>query len=132
MRWGMGVSPEATVWLQALTSLAVAGEMSKMDSDAVADANAQVDGAVVAFEKELIRLAQEELDSWCDAKEGEAVALSNSHDEEDRSHGGLHRDWQSMENKRKLEMNTLWKSVKIEKVLVKGKLKENERKMNGK
>ena len=47
-----------------------------MDSGAVADANAQVDGAVVAFEKELIRLAQEELDSWCDAKEGEAVSLS--------------------------------------------------------
>ena len=95
-----------------------------MDSDAVADANAQVDGAVVAFEKELIRLAQEELDSWCDAKEGEAVALSNSHDEDDRSHGGLYRDWQSLENKRRLERKTLWNRHVREKVLVKGKLKD--------
>ena len=95
-----------------------------MDSGAVADANAQVDGAVVAFEKEPIRLTQSELDSWCDAKEGEAVALSNSHDEDDRSHGGLHRDWQSIENNRKLEMITLWKSHGKEKVLVKRKSQE--------
>ena len=80
--------------------------------------------AVVAFEKELMKIAQDELDSWCDDKELEADVLAASHEEDDKTYGGLHRDWQVLEHKRRLEKIFLWDSHVKEKGLVKQKLKD--------
>ena len=78
----------------------------------------------LAFDQKVLQIAQDEYDKWCDAKEDEAVALARAHEDDDRAHGGMHRDFASLENMRKLDFKKLWDSHKAEKVLKKAKLKE--------
>ena len=79
--------------------------------------------AVAAFDTEIRKLAQEQLDSWCDSKELEAEDLTKQFDADDKMNAGLHRDYETLENFRKEERLTLWRSHVKEKGVMKTFLK---------
>ena len=82
-----------------------------------------------AFEKELWKLAQDEMDEWAQSKQEESFALQEKHDCDDKEHGGLHRDNETLGRERKEEYRRLWKAHVDEKQVFKAKLKGRVREL---